>query len=228
MKAINKVNCIASCFIGLLWAHEGLSAPLSVGVNTLLQDTLPAKVAEIQAALKGSGVDMEFKPLPARRSLQSVRKGLIAIDLYRTPVAVNDYTEIIQIKPAVDIQDFWLVTGKKELCALSAAERQPYSIAGLRGARLFQSIYANFKSLVEVPSFTFVATMLTAGSVDFGVWTREGITEAQKRKNISLHICGDKPYQSFVFYTYIHKDYSWAIPQIEQSYRKVFGDKYQP
>lgn len=209
-------------------AQVALSRPLPIGVNNLLARKLPSKLAEIKLALDASGVEVEFHHLPGKRVLNSLVKGDIAIDVYRTPTAIEAFDDVIQLNPAVDVQHAWLITGQPELCQLNAEERRAYSVAGGRGVRLFKSLYPNFNRSVEMRDFFSVATMVTRGRIDFGVWPKTLIMKMQQRKNINLHICGDKPYRSFAFHSYIHKSYDWAIPEIEQSYRHFFGGQYPP
>ena len=201
---------------------------IPVGINTVLQATLPHKAKAIESALESTGLDIEYHYLPPRRSLNKLLDRELAIDAYRTPSVMAKYPGTIQINPAVDMQYVWLVASSKALCSVTSDKMKNYSIAGVRGVYIFQEIFKNFGSHLETGNFTAVASMLHNKRVDFSLWPRKGIEAIRTRDQLDIYICGDKPYKSYAFHSYIHKDYIWALPKIEKAYQQQFGKHQSP
>lgn len=210
-------------FIFLALSLQIKAEPLRVGVNDLLAAHLPVKTVEIKSALIASGLPMDFQTLPPRRSLLSAARGDIAIEAYRTPTAVSRYTALIKLEPAVDKQELWLAARTPRLCDINEEGRLLSTVVGVRGVRLYHQIYPDFKRYEVVNNLKAAAGMLAASRVDFALFPAEFITWLESVPNLDVHICNKEPYISFIFHSYIHEKYRWAVPAIEASYRNVFA-----
>ena len=207
--------CLLSCF------SVSAAEPIVASSNDFIAFFLPDKYAQIDAALMAAELEIEHTILPVRRSLFMLSRGEIAIDTYRTPVAVADTENIVQLRPAVDSAEFWLVAASPERCEEAGQAYHNHSIVGIRGIRLFDSIYPAFKQYSATKNFSSAWKMLQAEHAYFSIWPR-AVIEHFKEHGELVYTCGEKPYARFDFYSYINKDYAWAIPALERSYRQVF------
>jgi len=198
---------------------ESTQEKLIVGIAS--EFTLQEKIAQIKRTLNSTGLNIEYRTLPSERSLQSLGSGDIAIDIYRQPSAVGEFKDLVQITPAVDSADFWLVSRTPELCDLSPAERFQRTVVGARGMRIFDDyVYPHFKKHMIVNSISQISLTMAAGRADFSIRTQKLHSPAEWK---AFNSCDDTPFLSFKFYSFIHKKYLWALPNISEAYRLEFA-----
>ncbi len=213
--------------MSLLFLYSlGLQAEsLVVGISGTTARGIPETVATIKAALLSTNLELDIREFPGERSIVLLTQGEIAIDVYRQPAAVAMFADLIQIKPSVGVLEFWLVTHKSNayLCQLNEAQRSRRTVVGVRGARFYGNyVYDNFLAHEKVNNFSQVLEMIRDKRVDFSVWPVAPLENALKDYGFNAHVCKGKPYLTLKFYSYIHKNYSWAIPKIEKAYREYF------
>ncbi len=212
----------------ILLSSNAYSSPLIVGIAGTIDTGIPTKVSTIKAALMSTGLEFDIRIYPGERSLQLLSQGEIALDVYRQPQAVHSYKNLIQIKPAVDVMKFWLVTHSSaaHLCDINVVEHSKDTVVGVRGVRLFSDyVYPQFIAHEEVNDFSQTLNMVADQRADFSVWPKSRIESELLSPSLNVHICDGKPYLTLEFYSYLHVDFSWALPVIEQAYKKHFkGD----
>ncbi len=220
----NKLGLIV-LLCTLFVASEAYAERLLVGIPIPVNETIPDKVKQIKAALLSTGLEFEFRELPLERSMLMLKQGTLAIDIYRQSRAMAGSPELTKVEPEVDKHDFWMAThiDTPDLCLLSTKQHLQRSVVGIRGARMFESmIYPNFKFYEEVNSLKQAIIMVNLERVDFTIWPLFGLHKLQKELGINLYICKKRPYLTMKFFSYIHKDYLWALPKIIAAYKKEF------
>jgi len=61
---------------------------------------------------------------------------------------------------------------------------------------------------------------VSQGHVGVSLLTRSAIELEAKRSGLKVNVCGRQPFLTIKTYSYVHSDFSWVIPQIEQAYRR--------
>ncbi len=221
---INLAIIFTMLILSSLSAH---SEPLIVGISETIGEGMPHKVKLIKAVLMDAGLEFEFRYYPGERSLQLLSKGDIALNVYRQPSAILDFEDVRQINPAVDVLKFWLIThaSTSHLCDIKADEYSKYVVVGVRGARFFSDyVYPNFFDFEEVNHYSQILHMVADKRVDFSVWPKGNIGTGLGGHSMDVHICENSPYLTLRFYSYLHKDFIWALPAIEKAYKKHFKE----
>ena len=196
-----------------------------VGINETLIQNAPTIKDKITSTLNNTGLDLEYRILPAERVLLSLAKGDIAMATYRQPHAMKDFPHLIQIQPKVSKHELFLFThpDHRSLCELESKAFAEHSIAGVLGTRLFpEFVYPNFKYHSTAMDIQAVVKMVSAKRADFGLWPIKYILKTESETGLDVHICDQAPYLVFNFYSYVHPKYAYAIPKIEAAYRKAF------
>jgi len=199
--------------------------PLVVGVNSDAENRRPKLVDEIKLALQDTGLELKFRSLPSPRLASEVSKGKIDIDIFRQEFAFENNDNIIPIPHPIDQRAFWLVThpSKADLCKLEEKEYANYSVAGLQGVFFFsQFVYPKFKWSTTTNTFNQINNLITFDRVDFSVWERQLIKTSEQETGNPLMICGDKPFISFRFYSFIQAKHAALIPKIVAAYKVHF------
>ena len=212
----------------LIFMLAGLSVcaePLIVGVNETIGEGMPKKVERIKAALKDADLNFDFREYPWERGFQLLAQGDIALNLYLQPRDEIEFIGLLQVRPAVDVLKFWLIThvSTAQLCNIKKNEFSEYMVVGVRGAHFFSDyVYPNFLAYEEVRHFSQMLNMVADQRVDFGLWPKDSIETGLGGHSMDVHICESQPYLTLKFYTYLHKDFSWALPAIKKAYEKHF------
>lgn len=202
-----------------------MAEPLVVGISATSVNGIPKQIEIIKAALNSTGLELDIRVLPGERSIVLLTQGEIAIDVYRQPAALAIYQNLIRLDPSVGQLEFWLVThaSTPHLCKLDESEHVNYRVVGVRGARFFKNfVYHNFFDFEEVNTFTQTLQMIGDKRVEFTVFPIRKLKSISRKFRGNMHVCDEHPYLTLKFYSYIHKKYAWAIPVIEESYRKYF------
>lgn len=206
----------------LVCASAVADKPIVASTNDFILSFLPENHAQIDVALQAANLNIQHTSLPIRRSLAMLERGEIAIDTFRTPVAVAAIPDLIKLTPVVGRSEFWLIAASPELCEIDAEYYPDYPVVGIRGIRLYGSLYPGFKHHTATKNFTTAWKMLQAEHAYFSVWP-QAVIEQFKQGGETIYVCGNKPYAVFDFYSYVHKSYAWAVPELERSYLEVFG-----
>ncbi len=196
---------------------------ISVGIHESLEKYVPQKVKKIKAALMSTGLYFEFLILPNERSIRMALNGDLAIDMYRQPMAMKDHTHMIQVVPAVDQLHFWLYTSTETPNLCNKNNHQQNTVVGVLGIHWFEDyIYSGFQDYKVVNRFSQAYKLVAQGQVGLSLLTRTAIELEAKNSGLSVKVCGSEPFLSIKTYSYVHSDFSWVIPQIEQAYRMHF------
>jgi len=194
---------------------------ISVGIHEALETYVPQKVQDIKAALASTGLNFEFLVLPNERSIRMALNGDLAIDLYRQPMAMKDHTHMIQVQPAVDKLEFWLYTSSQTPSLCNKTTHPNNTVVGVLGIHWFEDyIYAGFQQHKVVTRFSQAYKLVSQGHVGVSLLTRSAIELEAKKSGLKVNVCGRQPFLTIKTYSYVHSDYSWVIPQIEQAYRR--------
>jgi len=196
---------------------------ISVGIHEALETYVPQKVQDIKAALASTGLSFEFLVLPNERSIRMALNGDLAIDLYRQPMAMKDHTHMIQVLPAVDKLEFWLYTSLQTPSLCNKNTHPQNIVVGVLGIHWFEDyIYAGFQQHKVVNRFSQAYKLVAQGQVGLSLLTRPAIKLEAQQSALNVKICGSEPFLTIKTYSYVHSDFSWVIPQIEQAYRRHF------
>ncbi len=194
---------------------------ISVGIHEALEKYAPQKVRDIKAALASTGLEFEFLTLPNERSIRMALSGDLAIDMYRQPMAMKDHGHMIQVLPAVDKLEFWLYTSPQTPSLCNKNTHPLNTVVGVLGIHWFEDyIYAGFQQHKVVNRFSQAYKLVAQGQVGLSLLTRSAIELEAKQSGLSVKVCGREPFLSIKTYSYVHSDFSWVIPQIEQAYRR--------
>jgi len=194
---------------------------ISVGIHEALEIYVPQKVQDIKAALASTGLAFDFLVLPNERSIRMALNGDLAIDLYRQPKAMKDHTHMIQVLPAVDKLEFWLYTSSQTPSLCNKTTHSYSSVVGVLGIHWFEDyIYAGFQQHKVVHHFSQAYKLVSQGHVGVSLLTRPAIELEAKQSGLRVKVCGNEPFLTIKTYSYVHSDFSWVIPKIEQAYRQ--------
>jgi len=219
------VRLLWLCSVALLCSpHVQAQQVFQVGIHSSLEKYRPEKVQQIKQALASSGLQFEYLVLPNERTLRMASYGNLAIDMYRQPLAMKSHKDMVRVPQAVDKVEFWLYTHPTtpNLCNRETHAQQ--TVVGVLGIHWFENyIYPKFKQYQEVSQFSQAFKQVASGRVGVSLLTSAAIEQETKSTGWPVKICGSKAYLTLKMYSYVHRDFSFLIPQLEQAYQLHFG-----
>jgi len=212
------------CTLILLFPVHSFSEQLiKVGILQSIEVYRPAKLQEIKEALISTGLPFEFTSFPNERALRLAIGGFSAMDIYRQPSTMKNAADMIRINTPVDYMEGWLFThpDTPSLCDIHTFKEQ--TVVGVLGAHWYEDfIYPRFKDHKVVLKFAQAFKLVANRFVALSFAGRDGIEKEMNETGLAVKICGTKPFQTFKIYTYVHKDFAWIIPLVEQAYARHF------
>lgn len=220
------LRCRSFAYILLLVLSLPVQAEkLVVDIQEAFLKSKPQLAEKLKNVLLSTGIEMDILSLPNQRGLVMFEQKRIHMETTRTTVAVASIPDLIQIQPKITEYHGLLVTHTPEYCHLDAEELSKKSIAGLLGVPSFAKLaYPRFATHEEVASMEQIVQMIASKRVDFTVWAGDEIRKLMADRQLPIVICDDKPFISVPIYSFIHKDYAWAVPKIEAAYKKAFSE----
>lgn len=185
---------------------------------------MPGLAERIVKELNNQGLNATLKVVPGDRALYLLKHGHSALDIIRHPKVVEGYTQLTQVKPAVNnIQFVRIVSSeKKENCTDAGGD---LSIIGVKGIRIFNGVITpKFKSIIWVPNEDIAFNMISLKRGDMTYWLKNGLSTVKNTYSETLTVCTENEV-AIPLYSYVHEDYEWALKKVEAAYAKLFGEK---
>ncbi len=199
---------------------------IKVGVQASLEKFLPKKVQDIKNALASTGLMFHYFPLPNERAIQMLGSGDMALDLYRQPQAMQDFSDLIQVNPAVDVLKLWLYTHPSTPHLCQPKTHKKVMVVGVLGIHWFENyIFPKFNDHEVVHNFDQAFNLVANGRVGVSLLNKKGIQDEMANTGLKVHTCSNGPFITLKHYTYVHSAYAWLVPDIERAYRQHFSNR---
>jgi len=220
---MSKITHLLILLFTIAYNAVAVAEPLIVAVAKPVTVSVPDKLDKIKNALKSTDLELTYVTYPARRSAIILNSGKAAFSPYI--MDARSHSDLIKIPVVLGVQEVWLLSKSADTCPSDMNQLSQYSLIGLGGLQLLKPVYLQFNRYSLAGSVPAAIKMLMAGRGDFTIGDSAAINPMAKRlgiNNANFANCGDKPLTSHTFHTFVHKNYAWAVPQIEQALKAAF------
>ena len=210
---------LAFCLM-LFFCFSLRSETLTIGIRNDVYDPGMLKATEwVKEAVQASGNKIEFRYLPAKRSLKLASIGHIDGEFYRHTVIESKYPNLERVDVSVGQFDYYVWILAENNCMENWQALAQFKPAGTRGVVFFESmVYPRSKvGYEEVASMNHVMEILHRGRADYTVHDPSIIEFHSEKAGIKLKKCFDEPLFSKHFYLYLHKSKSHLIEAVERA-----------
>lgn len=203
----------------LLFMVIGMLAFVDVHANEPLVLGKPVDpIAEISSrvleeAYNRIGIQVEFRQLPAERSLVQSDQGLLDGEVNRIKGIETAYPNLIRIPVPVNTVEQSVFSAKHDFPVIGWASLKPYSIAIRIGTKVVE-YNTRGMDVAAFPTYDKVFTLLSMGRYDVAVAASVTGLFYIKKHNLKTIKRLSPPLTKHPLYHYIHRKNEHLIPQI--------------
>jgi hypothetical protein len=159
-----------------------------------------------------------FESASSERALMMLKRAEIPFNFARQQNAVNTIEGIIKLEPYISSAQMWLLASNDENCLLHDNVNEA-SLVSVNGVKIVESLAPKFKQFEKVSALESAFKMVERKRVDFTIWDISELTMLNEKFKTNLVVCGQNPMTTTVFSTYLHPDFAYMKPWIEEKYR---------
>lgn len=174
-------------------------------------------------AAKMLEIEIVFKDIPARRSLQLVSEGKLQAEISRHAVIETVFPNLIRVDEATGYLDYWVWVADKADCPSTVGALEKLKPIGLRGLIFYEKyIFPKSKVGYEVVNAPKqLVAMLNKQRADYTVQSKQMMSLPEFNNIGTIKPCFDAPLFTLNFYFYLHPSKKHLKHPFEIALRKI-------